>query len=179
MRPLNAYIATSKDGFIARPDGDTSWLHGPDVEIEGEDFGYAEFYDRIDTTLMGRETYGAILRMGVPFPYPDKTNYVYSRLARYEEPHIQWVRRDLVNHVRNLKTQAGKGIWLIGGAEIFQQIYVTGLIDELIITQVPVELGEGIALWNENSPGVPYETVAEKTYPNGVRQSHSRKVVPV
>ena len=77
MRKIISYIAMSIDGKIAKANGDISWLE----EIpnpNNDDYGYAEFYNSIDTTLMGRITYEQVIGFDVPFPYPDKTNYVFT-----------------------------------------------------------------------------------------------------
>jgi dihydrofolate reductase len=78
MRKLKLYIACSFDHFIARANGDVSWLELPEYAIKGEDYGYADFYDSIDTTIMGNTTYKIIKGFDIPFPYKDKKNYVFS-----------------------------------------------------------------------------------------------------
>ena len=75
MRKVVLFIATSIDGFIAGEKGNTDWLY-----TDG-DFGYREFYDSIDTTIMGYNTYYFIKHFP-EFPYPDKKNFVFSRRER-------------------------------------------------------------------------------------------------
>jgi dihydrofolate reductase len=78
MRSLKLYIAISLDNHIARSNGSVDWLESV-PNPEQHDYGYQTFYDSIDTTLMGFNTYQEILNFGVYFPYPDKSNYVFSR----------------------------------------------------------------------------------------------------
>jgi len=81
MRKIVLYIATSIDHYIARPDGDISWLHAPEYAISGEDYGYKEFYESIETTLMGNITYKQFLGFDLPFPFPDKKNFISTRFV--------------------------------------------------------------------------------------------------
>ncbi len=168
-RPVILYIATSADGFIARPDGDTSWLHAPELEIEGEDYGYYKMYERIDSVLMGRKTMDIVDGFDVPYPYPDKQGYVFSRSAHPPREEFEWVQEDVVEWVRRMKNEPGKAMWLVGGAELFRQLDAVGLVDEIVWTVVPVKLGEGIALF-EGDPLADHYTLQDtQTYPNGVK----------
>ena len=112
MRKLKLYIATSLDGYIAGPNGEIDWL-----DIGGDaDHGYQEFYASIDTTLMGNSTYP--LTLTVEFPYPDKTNYFFTKgTPPQDTAHVQFVSGDIAAFVRSLKEQPGKDIWLVGGGQ--------------------------------------------------------------
>lgn len=150
MRKVRLYIAQSLDGFIARPDGKVDWL---EVEKEGlepvPDYGYAEFLAQIDTTLMGFNTYREVLGFGIPFPYPDKTNYVFSRNhKKVDENPVEFISSDATGFVANLKRDIGKDIWLIGGAWLNRVFLEAGLIDEIIITTKSTVLGSGISLFD-------------------------------
>ncbi|MFD2673391.1 dihydrofolate reductase family protein [Marinicrinis sediminis] len=146
-RKVVLYIATSVDGYIAREDGDIEWLHEVDELGEG-DSGYGDFYNRIDTVLMGRKTYDQVLTLVDDFPYPDKQCYVFSRSeTRADIPPIHFVQEDVSTFLPQLTRQSGGDIWLVGGAELFQSLWRTGQVDELIITVIPVVLGNGIPLF--------------------------------
>ncbi|MBA7546179.1 IS1595 family transposase ISCac2 [subsurface metagenome] len=145
MRKIVLFIATSIDGFIAGKDGDTDWL------FTDGDFGYKEFYDSIDTTLMGYNTY-FFIKQFEQFPYPDKKNYVFSR--RHREPDgspVEIVFSDVVEFARNLREQEGKNIWLVGGSQINSILLNAGLIDQMIISMHPIALGQGIKLFSAES----------------------------
>ena len=141
MRKIILFIATSLDGFIAGEDDDISWL------FTDGDYGYKDFYDSIDTTLSGYNTYRIALTFG-SFPYPDKTNYVFSRLHQHsEDTPVKFIAADPCLFAGNLKAEAGKDIWLIGGGELNTLLLNDGLIDELIISIHPIILGKGIPLF--------------------------------
>ena len=99
MRKLKLFIATSLDGYIAGPKGEIDWL-----EAGGNtDYGYSVFYDSIDTTLMGYATYKLTLTFP-RFPYPDKTNYVFTRgRLPPDTDHVRLVSGDIAAFVRSLK----------------------------------------------------------------------------
>ena len=118
MKKVILYIAASIDGYIARTDGNVDWLHDPDYIVEGDDMGYGAFYASIDTTLMGNATYQEVLGFDVPFPYPDKKNYAFSRSEKENDENVEYVSGDIVAFMNQLKTQPGKDIWLIGGGKI-------------------------------------------------------------
>lgn len=153
MRKVRLYIAQSLDGFIAREDGKVDWLEvEPGGEEPGTDYGYAEFLAQIDTTLMGYNTYREILGFGIPFPYPDKTNYVFSRNHKKEDENpVEFISSDATGFVANLKSDSGKDIWLIGGAELNRVLLDAGLIDEIIVTTKSTLLGSGIPLFGKGN----------------------------
>jgi dihydrofolate reductase len=127
MGKLRLYIAASLDGYIAGPNGEIDWLDaGGDL-----DYGYTDFYASIDTTLMGNSTYQ--LTLSVPeFPYPDKTNYVFTRKARPPDTeHARFVSGDIGGFVRSLKEEPGGDIWLVGGGQVNTVMLNEGLIDEV------------------------------------------------
>ncbi|MEQ8337241.1 MAG: dihydrofolate reductase family protein [Cyclobacteriaceae bacterium] len=170
MRKLILYIATSIEGYIARPDGDVKWLEDQDFMIEGEDFGYQKFLETIDTTLMGNSTYKEILGFGVPFPYPDKDNYVFTKSKQKDNEFVRFINSDIPAFVRNLKTQEGKDIWLIGGGKINMVMMEHGLIDQIILTVMPVCLGDGIPLFSPGSKSVKWKLSSSRPYDSGVVQ---------
>lgn len=153
MRKVQLYIAASIDGYIARPDGGIDWLSM--VEKKGEDYGYGEFISSIDITLMGRKTYEEVLGFGGPFPYMDTKNYVFSRQQRQPDDNpVQHIDEDPAAFVKRLKAQPGGNIWLIGGGQLNTVLLNAGLIDEMILSVIPIVLGEGIPLFG----GEPKET---------------------
>ncbi|MFW9793475.1 MAG: dihydrofolate reductase family protein [Candidatus Thorarchaeota archaeon] len=141
------YIATSLDGFIATADGGLDWLD----EIpnpEKNDFGYAEFMRGIDAIVMGRKTFEKVLTFSF-WPY-DKPVYVTSKskivIPKEFEDKVEIITgnpRKLVDH---LKTKGHQNLYIDGGVTI-QGFLEEDLIDEMIITRVPVLLGNGIPLF--------------------------------
>ena len=171
MRPVTLYIAASLDNFIARPDGDVSWLHAPEYSLEGEDYGYYAFYQTVDTTLMGHNTFKAIAGFDVPFPYPDKTNYVFSRSGvKVDLPYVQFIAEDPIEFVTRLQADAGKGIWLIGGGQLNTLFLNHDLIDRLILTVVPITLGAGIPLFAGKGKEKAFQLEKSETFQSGLVQ---------
>ncbi len=152
MRKLKLYIAASLDGFIATPDGSVTWLEEAASSKDPNAYGYQSFLDSIDTTIMGYNTYKFMEDLDAPFPYPDKKNFVFSSSHQKAKanPAI-FVATDLVEFTRDLKKENGQDIWLIGGGKINAKLLNAGLIDEFIITYVPIVLGSGIPLFAENT----------------------------
>ena len=171
MRKIILFTALSIDGYIAREDGDISWLNNPEFAMEGEDYGYADFYRSVDTTLMGNKTYRQVMGFEMPFPYPDKENYVFTR-SEEEEPtdEVMFVTGNIADFVRELKDQEGSDIWLVGGGEVNTYLLEHGLIDRLILTRMPVALGSGIPLFRETGPESHFTLSHHTPYQNGVVQ---------
>jgi dihydrofolate reductase len=159
MRDLVYYVATTLDGFIARPDGsfgefpwdDTFGAHL--MEHFPETFpapyrppGVAN--QRFDAVLMGRATYEVGQREGLASPYPTLDQYLFSRtLEESPDEAVTLVTSDAVERVRELKAEDGKAIWLCGGALLAGDLYAAGLIDEIIVKVNPIVFGEGIPLF--------------------------------
>lgn len=148
MRKMILYIATSLDNYIARPDGSIDWLEQASMS-EKQDYGYHGFYDSIDTTVMGANTYRQICGFDVPFPYPDKRNIVITTQKNLEKVHpsIEFLSTNFNTFVDNLKKEPGKNIWLVGGSQVNTYMLRFKLLDEVIITKIPVFIGDGIPLF--------------------------------
>jgi dihydrofolate reductase len=169
MRKIILYIATSLDGFIAREDGNIDWLTGFSSP-EGEDYGYKDFLAGIDTTLLGYNTYQQTLTFEGGFPYPEHRNYVFSRSNHEETSFVRFVKKDISAFISELKAEAGKNIWLIGGGALNGYFMKNGLIDSIILSIIPVILGSGIKLFGEYEGTVPLTDISTRQYPNGVVQ---------
>lgn len=169
MRPVQLYIATSLDGFIANPDGSVDWL------FTDQEYGYSEFYSQIDCTLMGRKTYEQVLTFG-PFPYPDKVNYVFSRdSARQDTEHVIFVSEPVERFVSQLKDEPGGPIWLIGGGSLNSALLTAGLIDEIVLSVHPVALGSGIPLFEGGERPHAFDLTGHTAYASGLIQLRYRK----
>ncbi|QDH80260.1 dihydrofolate reductase [Echinicola soli] len=170
MRKLSLFIATSLDGFIAGPNDDLSFLAS--VEKEGEDYGYAEFTARVDTIIVGRKTYDYVLRTIGPGHYDngDRDVYVITRKARPNEGKVTFYSADLTELVKSLKSRNGKHIYCDGGAEVIDELLKNDLIDEMIISVVPILVGEGTRLFKEGRPEQTLELVNAKNFDTGLVQ---------
>jgi dihydrofolate reductase len=171
MRQIILYTAASLDNFIARPNGSVDWLSSPEFLIPDEDYGYNNFYPTIDTTLIGNSTYRFILDQDVPFPYPDKTNYVFSRSTdKQDTEFVRFISRDPADFARQLKQETGNDIWLVGGGQMNTILLNKDLIDKIILTMIPMTLGEGIPLFHGKYKEVKFKLETSKTYQNGIVQ---------
>ena len=167
MRKLILYIAASVNGKIARKDGAVDWLESipnPDQS----DYGYNEFYNSIDTTIMGYNTYAQIISWDIDFPYSGKKNFVMTR--KQDPPQSTDVNFVTENHTRFievLKQQPGTDIWLIGGGQLNTDLFNAGLIDEIQLFLMPIVLPDGIEMFE----AVPQEAVLNleetKSYASG------------
>ncbi len=175
MRKLIIYIATSLDGYIAKPNDDLSFLKL--VEKEGEDYGYAEFTATIDTIILGRKTYDWVLREIGSSHYDNGERDVYV-ITRTEKPSVgktTFYTGDLTDLVQQLKSQNGKNIYCDGGAEIINELLKKDLIDEMIISVIPVLLGNGTRLFKDNRPEQQLELLSTKTFETGLIQMHFKR----
>lgn len=146
-RNLVLFIATSLDGYIATKDESLEWL----FHVEGEgDNGYSEFYETVDTVLMGKKTYDWLIKHGTgEFPYKNKECYVFTRSPIEDTEDVKFINEDIVSFTNKLKNQKGKNIWIVGGGELLQSFIKEKLVDELILTVAPTLIGKGIPLFKK------------------------------
>ena len=170
QRKLILYIAMSLDGYIAKPGDDLSFL--AKVEKEGEDYGYAQFMSSVDTVIMGRKTYDWVMKMVPEFPHADKKAYVITRNAKPSIGQTEFYSGSLTALVQQLKTQPGKHIFCDGGAQVVNELLKHQLLDELIISIIPITLGEGIRLFNDGRPEQNVQLIEVKTFDTGLVQLH-------
>lgn len=175
MRRLSLFIATSLDGYIAKPNDDLSFLKI--VEKEGQDYGYAEFTENIDTIILGRKTYDWVLREIGTSHYDNGKRKVYV-ITRTERPGVgntQFYTGNLIHLVQQLKSENGKNIYCDGGAEIVNELLKSDLIDEFIISIVPVLVGNGTRLFKDGRPEQILELVHSETFDTGLIQLHYKR----
>ena len=179
MPEVILYIAASLDGYIARSDGAVDWLDEVAVQGDGadEDFGYEEFYAGIGTVLMGRVTYEQVLTFDVDYPYPGTAGYVFSRTrAGQRDDNVEFVDgADIPSFISHLKETSDRHIWLIGGGLLVQEFLRHDLVDRIIITVMPVILGEGIPLFPPPTPQINLELVETLSFHSGMVQVTYRR----
>lgn len=176
MRKLSLFIATSLDGYIAKPNDDLSFLKI--VEKEGEDYGYAAFTSTIDTIIIGRKTYDYVLKEIGSSHYDNgqRDVYVITRTARPSVGKTTFYTGGLTELVEQLKSESGKNIYCDGGAEIVNELLKNDLIDELTISIVPILLGNGTRLFKDNRPEQQLEFVSTKSFDTGLTQLHYNRI---
>ena len=166
-------IATSADGYIARPDGDIEWLTSRPAP-EGF-YGMGAFMKTIDTKVLGRKTYDASVRMGAKFGSNDRY-IVFSRHAPPADvpPGVEFVNSAIGPYVSRLRDQPGKDIWLMGGGELIASFLDEDAIDEFVISVVPVFIGDGIPLIARRPRHVALDLKATERFEDGLVQLHYR-----
>lgn len=174
LKKVILYSAMSLDGFIARENGDVSWLDEV-AHPEGEDYGYHQFYDGVDITIMGNNTYNQVKSFGVEFPYKATTNYVFTSQKQLKDNQdVKYISTDHIEFVQDLKKQGGKNIWLIGGGALNNFFLINDLIDEMILHTMPVVLGAGIPLFGKFENTAPIELLGHRAFEGGVVEQRYR-----
>ena len=173
-RKLILYIATSLDGYIAKPNDDLSFLSI--VEQKGEDYGYAAFINTVDTVIIGRKTYDWVMKQGKKIPHADKETFVITRTARAPIGKTIFYTGKLKELVTKLKSEEGKNIFCDGGAEIVNELLNHDLIDEFIISIIPILIGDGVRLFKGGRPEQKLELISVKHFEKGLTQLHYKRL---
>ena len=170
----SVFLGMSVDGFIARLDGDLSWLTGDDEvggapdDGAGGDFGFTDFVSGIDALVMGRGTYDVIAPMD-EWPYGGKPVHVLSTtLTPGADPRIV-VHGGFEEAVTAL-TEAGYRRVYVDGGRTVHAFLRAGLISDLTLSRVPVLIGTGHTPFGELAADIPLEHVRTQTYPGGMVQ---------
>lgn len=173
MAKIVLYIASSVDGYIADLDGALGWLQP--FENATQDYGYHALLERVGLLVMGGTTYRVVESFG-EWAYPNHDSLIFSRTLPLERPahhRATVIREDIPSTLHHLKQTATKDIWLVGGSEIIRVCLDHHLIDEIILTLIPVVLGQGIPLFIPHSlPLQPLKLQACIPYENGCVQLH-------
>jgi dihydrofolate reductase len=175
-RKIIVSIATSADGFIARPDGSVDWLDRPRPK---GNYGMGAFYRSIDTIVWGRKTYDVALEFqkkgvaGSAFD-PKLKNYVFTRtlLSSRAPKGVEFVNKPVKAFAAGIRATEGKDIWVMGGAGIIASFLDEGEIDEFILNVIPILIGEGIPLLAPRHRTVPLNLVASTKFADGVVKLH-------
>jgi dihydrofolate reductase len=168
-RKVISYVAMSLDGYIAKPDGDISFLSK--VEKEGEDYGYSRFLSTIDTIIVGRKTHDKVISIG--FEYPDDKNlYIITHNLRQGNSRIKYYSGPLKELVSALKRQEGKNIFCDGGSEVLNELFRENLVDEFVISIIPTILGDGILLFKNGRSALDLQLTKVNKYDSGLVQLH-------
>ena len=164
----SVFIGTSVDGFIARSNGELDWL----PPGGGEPHGYDEFMATVDALVIGRKTFETVLRFDT-WPYGEKPVFVLSTRTLAPTPLKAVVERmsgEPAEIVSQLAARGIQHIYVDGGITI-QGFLRAGLIQRLIITRVPVLIGDGVPLFGTLPHDIRLRHVATRHYPSGLVQS--------
>jgi dihydrofolate reductase len=171
----HVFIATSLDGFIARDDGDIGWLLERDSA--GEDHGYDAFIKDIDAIVMGRGCFDGIRQM-TPWPYGLPVVVMSKSLKDQPLPEalagkVAVSDQSPAEVMAGLALQGHRRVYVDGG-QIIQSFLRAGLIADMVITQVPVLLGQGRALFGALGADVALVHEQSRSFASGLVQSRYR-----
>ncbi|MEO1353402.1 MAG: dihydrofolate reductase family protein [Cyanobacteria bacterium J06635_15] len=141
-------VATSLDGFIAREDGDVSWLD--EMNIDTNETGLEAFFASIDGLVMGRNTYDFVFNYG-SWPYEDKPTWVctHSDLQPLDGANLIVVG-DIDKVISGATTSGLEHLWLVGGGRLASAFLAKGLITNVSIAEMPIKLESGIPLFSDH-----------------------------
>ena len=154
MRKVVLFIAMSLDGYIADGNGGVAWLNGHGNDNENIDT-YTEFTKDIDTVLMGWNTSHQVVTELSP------QEWVYNKFT------IHFTSENPVLLLERLKQEAGKDIWICGGANLVQQLVSKNMIDKYYISVIPTLLGNGVRLLGNIDREIKLRLCKTQTY-NGI-----------
>ncbi|QUM86845.1 MULTISPECIES: dihydrofolate reductase family protein [unclassified Moritella] len=169
MSNVILYIATSLDGYIARMDHDISWLSN--VEVKDEDYGYQQFFNDVSAVIMGNSSFQVIKDFG-DWPYTNKQCFVASHSPDIVPNDNVTFITDPAATIKQLKASDEGNIWLLGGANLADSLLRLDLVDELILSTIPILLGNGIRLFNAPLPELGVTLLSSQSYPSGLIQTH-------
>ena len=162
VRRITFFSAMSLDARIAGPKGEVDWL------FMYQDYGLNDFFSGIDTVLIGRKTYEFMLSQEL-LAYRGVTTYVFSsRLNPEDYPEVTLVGENAAGFVDDLRRKPGKGIWLVGGGELFRSLLKANQVDEVILAVHPCLLGRGVLLLPEMAASAKLVLLEAKPYENGL-----------
>lgn len=167
------FIATSLDGYIADKNNKIDWLHQL-PNPTGDDLGFDAFFEGIDALLMGRNTFEMVMSFDVEWPYSKPVFVLSSTLTHIPkgyEGKVFFVNGELQNILKNL-TELGYHNLYIDGGKTIQSFLKEDLVDEMILTRIPVLLGGGYPLFGDLPEPLGFKLLASKMYLDTVVQNH-------
>ncbi|SFV38638.1 Dihydrofolate reductase [Devosia crocina] len=173
----HVFIGTSLDGFIARSDGDIEWLTSFSG-LDG-DLGYDAHMARVDGIIMGRGSFDAV-KSTEPWLYPKPVLVLSHTLTDGDVPQALQGKVEIVDATPRdamlIAAERGwRGVYVDGGA-VIQSFLRAGLINDMIISRVPVLIGDGLPLFGALPGDIALEHVETNSFPSGIVQSFYRVV---
>jgi dihydrofolate reductase len=173
------YCAASLDGYIAEADDTIDWLTGYEGSFEGpgaEPGGrgnYESFYEGVGALVMGSTTYSFVIDELSDWPYKDKPAWVLSTrdLPRPEGEgvDVRFANAQVAQlHDEMIAAAGERDLWVVGGGNVASQFADAGLLDDVLVTVVPVVLGEGKPLFDRRLPGGPMQLTGTRTFDSGM-----------
>ena len=170
------YIATSLDGYISAADGGLEWL-GSIPNPENDDLGFSAFMQRVDAIVMGRITFETLIGFDVGWHYPIPGIILSSTMT--EAPadfaqHVRFANGSPREIIRRANEQGYENLYIDGGKTI-QAFLQEDLIDELIITEIPILLGGGNPLFGQTTQQLAFELIGTEVLLEQLVKRHYRR----
>ena len=170
------FIATSIDGYIADKNGGLDWLNSV-PNPNNDAMGYYDFTADIDALVMGRTTFETVCGFDVPWPYEKPVFVLSNSLSAIPESHADkayLVKGKLTGVLEHIYNKGYYKLYIDGGATI-RSFLRADLIDEMIITTIPIVLGGGTPLFAELPMALDFELLSAKTYLKQITQQHYKR----
>lgn len=169
---FSVFIATSLDGYIARPDGDIEWLFANSDPNDKEDYGYADFMSTVNCIVMGRNTFEKVLSFP-EWPY-DKPVIVISKtmtiLPESCVGKVEIFSGTIADLQKVLEDKGYERIYLDGGKTI-QSFLQARIVTDIVLTRIPVLIGSGLPLFGSLDKDLKLKHLETKSYSSGFVQS--------
>jgi dihydrofolate reductase len=174
----SVFIATSVDGFIARPDGAIDWLEKPEFLSQDElGLHYDQFIATVDTLVMGRKCFEKALTFS-SWPYEGVPVVVLSshnpKIPNHLRGKVILERGEPENIISRIAPEGNQHLYIDGGNTI-QRFLKSRLITDITVTQIPVLLGSGISLFGASETELALTHVQTSAASNGLVQSQYRQ----
>ncbi|HPF41436.1 MAG TPA: dihydrofolate reductase family protein [Phycisphaerae bacterium] len=173
---VTVFIAASLDGYIAREDGDVSWLHDPAHIDEGVDYGFNALLAGVDALVMGRKSFEKVLTFG-DWPYGETCVIVLSsrgvEIPASLHDHVESASQAPTDLCDTLARRGVNHLYIDGGLTV-RNFLRDGLVTDLVITRIPRLLGKGVPLFGALDAEAPLRHVSTTAYPKGLVMSHYR-----
>jgi dihydrofolate reductase len=182
MGRVQYYAAATLDGYIAEADDNLDWLlryegtyAGPEAEpgpMSGGG-GYERFYEGVGALVSGSTTYEWVLDHLTAWPYAGKPVWVLSsrelRTPEGDDVDVRVVRGEVTELHEEILASAGeRNLWILGGGNLASQYADAGLLDEVLVTVVPVVLGTGKPLFERRVQGAPLKLTGTSVFETGM-----------
>src|SRR3954454_18756545 len=177
MSRVQYYVAASLDGYIAEDDGGLQWLFdAAENPLEGGDANYNAFYAKVTALAIGASTYEFMLTHDWEYEGVPAWVFTHRELPTPDGADVRFVRGAVAEHIADMRAAAGDGnLWVVGGGELASQFAEAGELDDVIVSYVPVVLGNGIPLFARPLPGTLQLRSSERLPQDMVQNSYALK----
>lgn len=170
----SVFCGISLDGFIARPNGELDWLTGPvDDKGQEDDHGFTPFFESVDALVMGRHSFEKVMSFNEWYYGTKPVIVLTSRPLEIPPQHkatVETMSGEPADIIKKLEARGFKHLYIDGGITV-QRFLRAGLINRMILSRLPVLIGQGIPLFGSLPRDIQWRLVSTKSYPGGMVQS--------